>query len=92
MANLEIWITLAILGTAILFFVTEWLSVDLVALGLMIALMVTGILSPQETLAGFSSPIVITVATLFIVGGAVMETGLADSISGKIIQFAGERK
>jgi len=92
MANTEIWITLALLGTAILFFVTEWLSVDLVALGLVISLMVTGILSPDEALAGFSSPIVITVAALFIVGGAVMETGLADSVSGKIIQFAGESR
>jgi di/tricarboxylate transporter len=92
MANIEIWITLALLGAAILFFVTEWLSVDLVALGLMISLMVTGILSPEEALAGFSSPIVITIATLFIVGGAVMETGLADSVSVKIIQFAGKSK
>jgi di/tricarboxylate transporter len=92
MVNIEIWITLALLGVAILFFVTEWLSVDLVALGLVISLMVTGILSPEEALAGFSSPIVITVATLFIVGGAVMETGLADSVSGKIIQFAGKSK
>ena len=92
MATIEIWITLALLGAAILFFVTEWLSVDLVALGLVISLMVTGILSPEEALAGFSSPIVITIATLFIVGGAVMETGLADSVSGKIIQFAGKSK
>jgi len=92
MANIEIWITLALLGAAILFFITEWLSVDLVALGLVISLMVTGILSPEEALAGFSSPIVITIATLFIVGGAVMETGLADSVSGKIIQFAGKSK
>jgi len=92
MANSEIWITLALLGAAILFFITEWLSVDLVALGLVISLMVTGILSPEEALAGFSSPIVITVATLFIVGGAVMETGLADSVSNKIIQFAGKSK
>ena len=92
MANIEIWITLALLGAAILFFVTEWLSVDLVALGLVISLMVTGILSPEEALAGFSSPIVITVATLFIVGGSVMETGLADSVSNKIIQFAGKSK
>ncbi len=92
MATIEIWITLALLGAAILFFVTEWLSVDLVAIGLVISLMVTGILSPEEALAGFSSPIVITIATLFIVGGAVMETGLADSVSGKIIQFAGKSK
>lgn len=92
MANIEILITLALLGGAILFFITEWLSVDLVALGLVISLMVTGILSPEEALAGFSSPIVITIATLFIVGGAVMETGLADSVSGKIIQLAGKSR
>ena len=88
--NLSSWITLFILGGAILFFVTEWLSVDMVALGVMIGLMVTGILSPEEALSGFSSPIVITVAALFIVGGAVMETGLADSISGRIVRFAGD--
>ena len=92
MANIEIWITLALLGSAILLFVTEWLSVDLVALGVVISLMVTGILSTEQALAGFSSPIVITIAALFIVGGAVMETGLADSISNKIAQFAGDNK
>jgi len=86
----EMWITIALLGGAILFFITEWLSVDLVALGVVIGLMLFGIVSPNEALAGFSSPIVITVAALFIVGGAVMETGLADSISLKIIQFAGK--
>ncbi len=89
MLNLEIWITLGLLGGAILLFVTEWMSVDLVALGVVIGLMVSGILTPDEALAGFSSQIVITVAALFIVGGAVMETGLADTISGKIIHFAG---
>ena len=83
------WITIVILSGAILLFITEWLSVDLVALGVVISLSLTGILIPEEALTGFSSPIVITVAALFIVGGAVMETGLADTISQKIIQFAG---
>ena len=92
MANIDIWITLGLLGSAILLFVTEWLSVDLVALGVVISLMITGILSTEQALAGFSSPIVITIAALFIVGGAVMETGLADSISHKIVQFAGDNK
>ncbi|MCJ7716354.1 MAG: SLC13 family permease [Anaerolineales bacterium] len=88
--TIEMWITIFILSVAILLFITEWLQVDLVALGVVISLMLTGILSPEEALAGFSSPIVITVAALFIVGGAVMETGLADTISHKIIQFAGK--
>lgn len=88
--TIEMWITIFILSGAILLFVTEWLQVDLVALGVVISLMLTKILTPEEALAGFSSPIVITVAALFIVGGAVMETGLADSISQKIIRFAGK--
>jgi len=88
--TIEMWITILILSGAILLFVTEWLQVDLVALGVVISLMLTKILTPEEALAGFSSPIVITVAALFIVGGAVMETGLADTISQKIIKFAGK--
>ncbi|TFG50263.1 MAG: SLC13 family permease, partial [Anaerolineales bacterium] len=92
MESIDIWITLGLLISAIILFVTEWLPVDLVALGVVIGLMISGILTPEEALAGFSSPIVITVAALFIVGGAVMETGLADTISGKIIHFAGKSR
>jgi di/tricarboxylate transporter len=90
MFSLDIWIVLGILVGAIVLFITEWLSVDLVALGVVLGLMVFGVLSPDDALAGFSSPIVITVAALFIVGGAVMETGLADIISSKIGMFAGK--
>jgi len=92
MLQIESWITLGLFFAVILLFLTEWLEVDLVALGLVLGLMITGILTPDEALAGFSSQIVITIAALFIVGGAVMETGLADSISGRIIRFAGESR
>ncbi len=89
---LDMWLTLGILGGAIVLFITEWIRVDLVAIAVVISLMLTGILSPEEALAGFSSPIVVTVAALFIVGGAVMKTGLADTISRRIIQLAGQSK
>ena len=90
MFSLDIWIVLGILTGAIVLFITEWLSVDMVALGVVLGLMLFGILSPEDALAGFSSQIVITVAALFIVGGAVMETGLADLISRRIGEFAGK--
>lgn len=92
MLQIESWITLGLFFATIVFFLTEWLEVDLVALGLVLGLMITGILTPEEALAGFSSPIVIAIAALFIVGGAVMETGLADTISGGIIRFAGKSR
>lgn len=86
----EMWLTIAILGGAILLFITEWLRVDLVALAVVLTLMLTKILSPEEALAGFSSPIVVTVAALFVVGGGVMKTGLANTISRRIILLAGK--
>ncbi len=90
MITLDMGITLAVLAAAVILFITEWLQVDLVALGVVISLMVSRVLTPQEALAGFSSPIVVTVAALFIVGGTVMETGLADIISQRIIRLAGD--
>ncbi|MFL7812563.1 MAG: SLC13 family permease [Anaerolineales bacterium] len=92
MLQVDSWITLLLFAATIVLFVTEWIQADLVALGLVIGLMITGILSPEEALSGFSSQIVIAIAALFIVGGAVMETGLADFISRRIIRFAGNSR
>lgn len=88
--TVEIIYTLAILIIAIVLFVTEWLRVDVVALAVVVALMLTGVLSPPEALAGFSNPAVLTIAALFIVGGSVMQTGLASIIGQRILKIAGE--
>lgn len=85
----DMWLTLAILLLAIILFVTERLRVDVVALGVVITLMLTGILDTGEALAGFSSAPVLMIASLFIVGGAVFQTGLAAMIANRILQVAG---
>lgn len=82
-------ITLVILLVAIIFFVTEWLRVDVVALGVVVALMVMNIITVPEGLAGFSSTAVISIGALFIVGGAVFHTGLANVIAAQILRVAG---
>ena len=82
-------ITLGILAFAILFFVTEWLRVDVVALIVVVALMVSDILTPSEAIAGFSSTIVLTIASLFVIGGAILQTGLAATIGRQILKVAG---
>jgi di/tricarboxylate transporter len=89
--TLDMWIALGILFTAILLFVTEWLRVDVVAIGVMVALMLTNLLTAPEAIAGFSNPAVLTIASLFIVGGGVMQTGLAASIGEGILKIAGTR-
>ena len=85
----EMWITLAILVVAIVLFVTEWLRVDVVALCVLVALMLTGILTTEEAVAGFSSTSVLSIGFLFIVGGAVFQTGLAAIIGDRILKIAG---
>lgn len=88
--TVDMWITSGILVLAIVLFVTEWLRVDIVALGVVVSLMLTGILDPADALAGFSSPVVLTIASLFIVGGAVLQTGLAGLIGEQILKVAGK--
>ena len=83
------WYTIAILAAAIVLFVTEWLRVDVVALGVVVALMVTGVLDTSQALAGFSNSVVLIIASLFIVGGAVLQTGLAGMIAQRILKIAG---
>ncbi len=83
------WIALFILAGAILLFITEWLRVDVVALLVVVALMLTGLLTPQEALAGFSNPAVLTIAALFVIGGGVLQTGLAGQIGESILKIAG---
>ena len=85
----DMWIALIILGVAILFFITEWLRVDVVALGVLVALMLTGLLTPAEAISGFSNSAVLTIASLFVVGGAVLQTGLAGAIGRRILTIAG---
>lgn len=85
----EMWVTLGILAAAILLFVTEWLRVDVVALGVVMSLILTGLLTTPEAFSGFSNSAVLTIASLFIVGGAVLHTGLADMIGRRILAISG---
>ncbi len=87
--TLDMWIAIFILFAAILLFLTEWVRVDVVALGVIIALILTNLLTPQEALSGFSNPAVLTIAALFVVGGAIMQTGLAGAIGRRILDIAG---
>ncbi len=81
--------TLVILALSAVFFVNGKIRSDIVALCALILLMLLQILTPDEALSGFSNSVVIMMIGLFIVGGAIVQTGLAKKISGKIMQLAG---
>lgn len=85
-------ITLAILLIASFFFMRGKVRSDLVAICALLALAITGILTPAEALAGFSNSVVIMMIGLFIVGAGIFRTGLAKVISSKILQTAGNNE
>lgn len=86
----EIGLTLAIVVVAIGLFISERLPVDVVALLVVLALVVSGLLAPAEAFAGFASPAVIAVGAIFIVSGALFQTGVAARIGRFIVGVAGE--
>jgi len=83
------WIVLSILAAALLLFVTEWLRVDIVALGVVVALALTGVLTAEQAFEGFSNPAVLTIAALFVIAGAATRSGVAATAARWILHFAG---
>lgn len=76
---------LGLLLGALALFATERVRADLVSLGLLLCLMLTGIISVQEGYSGFASPAVITVVCMFILSGGLVRTGVADEIAGWVV-------
>lgn len=85
-------ITLIILFITSALFLWGKLRSDLVSLMALVALTISGVLSTNEALAGFSNPIVLMLAGLFVISGAIAQTGLAKTLSTKLLQTAGDNE
>ncbi len=60
--------------------------VDIVAILVVLALMLSRVLTPQESLAGFGDPVVILIAAIFIVGEAMVNTGVAHRLGEAVLK------
>ncbi|MBR1948093.1 MAG: SLC13 family permease [Bacteroidaceae bacterium] len=83
-------LTILVLFLSVIFFINGKLRSDIVALCSLVTLLAAGILTPEEALSGFSSNVIIMMVGLFVVGGAIFQTGLAKMISSKLMKFAGD--
>jgi di/tricarboxylate transporter len=81
--------TLVVLLLTMVFFISGKIRSDIVALCALVALIILDILTPEEALAGFSNTVIIMMIGLFVVGGAIFQTGLAKMISSKLMRLAG---
>ncbi len=85
----DILIVLLILSITVVMFVLDIVRIDLVAIMSMLALGWSGILTPEEMFAGFSSNAVISIIAVMIMGRGIARTGLMDKFSIAMIKLAG---
>ena len=88
----DIAVTLLLLLVAIILFATEKLPVDVIGVLLVIALILTRVLTVQEAVAGFGNDVIITIAGLFILVGGLVKTGLVDLMGRRISRIAGDNE
>lgn len=84
--------TFVILGVAVVAFVTGRLPLAVVAIGVALALWITGVLSLPEALAGFGDPTVLFIASLFVVSEALDATGITAWTGRFVLSRAGHRR
>jgi len=82
-------LTLSIILVALILFATEKLRVDVVALLVLIAVSITGLVSKEEVFLGFANSAVITIWAVYIVSGGLFKTGVADKLGSIILRLAG---
>jgi di/tricarboxylate transporter len=82
-------LTLAILVVAVILFITERVSSDLVALLTLSALALTGLVTPEEALSGFSNSAVVTVWAVFILSAGLSRTGVAARLGRQVLKLGG---
>ena len=81
-------ITLLFLAFAIVMFVTEKIPLGLTSMIVCVGLVVTKVLDVKTAFAGFIDSNVILFVAMFIVGGALFETGMANEVGGIVTKFA----
>ncbi len=83
-------VTLITLVLAAAGFIWGRIRADIVALLALLVLVLSGTITVPEALSGFSNPIVIMMVGLFVVGGAIFNTGLAKMIGARLLRLAGK--
>ncbi len=86
---MEHYLIIALLVVSLALFASEIVRPDIVALGVTLALLLTGTVTVEEGFSGFSNPAVVTVIAMFILSYGLVRTGVADSFATWILRLGG---
>jgi di/tricarboxylate transporter len=88
--NIQILLLLGTMGVAVLLFSTEKVPADVTALGLLLFLIITGLLPPEEAFAGFGSDVFVMILGLLILMAALARTGVTDFVGHALMRWTGD--
>lgn len=86
----EILLVVLILTFALISFISGKLRVDVTALIVLCLLAITGLVTPQEAVAAFGNPAVVTIWAMYILSAALVKTNIANMIGNKVLKFSGK--
>ncbi|MEH6473645.1 MAG: SLC13 family permease, partial [Halopseudomonas sp.] len=85
----EILFVFGLLALTIILFIIDRIRMDIVAMMVVVALAVSGVITPAETVSGFGQSIVVMIAGLFVVGEGLFRTGIAASAGRLLLRLGG---
>ena len=81
----DAWLTLAVVGLTMAALVGSRVAPDFILVGSLTVLIVSGVLSPSEALAGLGNPGLATIGILYVVVAGLVETGAANAASTRLL-------
>jgi di/tricarboxylate transporter len=81
-------LTLAILAATLLVLASQRLRPDLTALLVMLSLILTGVLTPGEAFSAFGQPVIVVIASIYVLGAALYDTGVATLIANRLTRVS----
>lgn len=87
--NADIIIVLVIIAVAVVLFVTEWVRYDGVAITVLLALAISGVIPMARAIEGFANPAVVTIAAVLVLSGGLYRTGVANLVGAQVMRLAG---
>lgn len=87
--NWEMLFVFVLLAVTVVVFVWDRFRMDMVAFAVMLALALSGIITPKEAVEGFSNPVLLMIAGLFVVGDGLMRTGVAGLTGNWLLKVSG---
>ncbi len=83
--SFDAWVTAGVAVTMVVLMGLNVAGPDLILIGGLTALLVSGVVTPGEAFIGFSSPAVVTIGALFVVAGGIRETGGLDFVARRVL-------